>query len=1193
MVRRCDGVFVVKRIAHPLVSFCLVCGLVRGEETMKDEPVPRDDGHGLVNLALGPKARAAASSVYDDGRMPIHQIRHLNDGRYNNAHSWISASDPSWAEIDLGGDYLIGAVVLGSEHAGRYTDRAATAFDILVSREYDKDTRSPVWQRVYRYEGPPVRRTTAFEFLPVPARWVRVAIRTAEGGQVRIDEIEVYGDPDPTAIRRFAAKFGPYPTVETRTDKPTSVPPSPDPFDRAAAQLEARRLTEAIRNQPKPVLPLPIVRTPPAVDGRFDDACWRQASGGGQLVRSPGSPEGIESVRLMACRDADRIYLAVRYAALLPARPVRIGTAGVVLRPSGLWLDLPDGKRLPVDGALSREWNAAELAIPISSLPGDTTRGLEVAVGIDRPGGESTGPTFEFRSSAMFLRATEAEVSPSTFTAEVGVADGSGEPTVRLEVESMREAGSERSTSVVWQGRLSAERPQPVRLQGHAHGGLLRADLRMRCECGTEFRLPMVRYDPVAVALAEVETAVRRREQAGADVTAQRTRLAAIDQAWRQGPPSGTADGSAWRSALISAARALRRQVLLNHPAMDFESVVFIERHIYHPSHIYTEYSDAPFRPGGGVYVLRLRGDDGHPDVARLFDGSKGTCRDPDVGFDGKEILFSYRDSAGGSYHIYRMNADGSGLKQLTDGPFHDTYPCHLPDGRIAFISTRCASRVLCFSTEAATLFVMNGDGSGIELLSANNVNEWSPAVLPDGRILYTRWEYLDKGADYIQSLWAIHPDGTGSEQVFGNNLAKPYTFISARPVPGDRRIVCTICSHWGDHVGPMVLVDPSRGMNNLAAIENLTPDYPITIGGGPVYGYRDPWPLSADLFMVSHAPEGEFGLFLFERDGAKELLWAEEDISCFQPRPLRSRPKPPVLPSERRPGMPDAVLLLVDVYRGLGPEVERGRVRYLQIAEEVKHDLPRKTDGTYVKHFPDFMAWYASPWEQNKPAPGIAAKRIYGTVPVEPDGSAHFLAPTDKPIFFAVLDENYNELQRMKSYVHLKPGEVRSCIGCHEARREPPPNRDVPRAARRDPDKITPPPWGATRIGYARLVQPVWDNHCLRCHGPTRRDANLDLSSRPMAPGVPVSYKALVSPRPEGKPPLVSFYDNWWGSLHGVPPGKPLAVGTLASPLIKLIDGGHYDVKLTAEERRRITAWIDMNCPLAEEYGHLLQARK
>jgi len=681
----------------------------------------------------------------------------------------------------------------------------------------------------------------------------------------------------------------------------------------------------------------------------------------------------------------------------------------------------------------------------------------------------------------------------------------------------------------------------------------------------------------------------------------------------------------------------LRQAIEVAGLELGIDRLLFVKRHMFRPTHIYTEVSDGPFLPGGGIFVLSPVHPDG--EVTMLFDAASGIVRDPDVSFDGKRVLFSYRPSEDGYYHIFEMNVDGSGLRQITDGSFHDLDPFYLPDGRIGFTSTRCRSRALCFWVRAATLFVMNADGSDVQPLTANNVNEFTPQMLPDGRILYTRWEYMDKSAIFVQSLWSINPDGTRAQQVFGNNLIHPVSLLQARLIPGTKKMACIMGAHNGDSVGPLAVVDPSLGVNNSDGILDLTPkcDYHS--------GCCAPYPIDDQWCLVSYGPQEPFGIYAFHIDppseaisarrvavppqapqhprdlsqyfrtaiGKRVLLYRDEVYSSVEAIPVRARELPKCVASSDVSSGEEATqqgtLLLVDVNLGLGESVRRGEapVKYLRVVEEMGHrDVSGQRDyeGAFDHaefqrtRAANFMSLYASPWESGKPAPSLQAKYVYGTVPVEPDGSAYFNVPADRPIYFQALDENYNEIQRMRSYIHLKPGERLSCIGCHEHRQTSPPLRNdhLPMALACGPNPIEPPPFSAGPFAYQKLVQPIFGKRCASCHGAEKPAGDVNLTGRLDGRGVPASFTSLVRPRTNpNRPPLVNFFDNWWGVSTTVPIADPGTFGTLASRLIQVIDNGHEgmaisdderaQIVLTPSERRILTTWIDLNCPLWDNY--------
>lgn len=168
-----------------------------------DDPAPRQSKEGWANLALLPRVAAAASSVWRDGADPRYQTAHLRDGLYNNKHSWVARTEPSWAEIDLGAARLIRRVVLTNEHTILYNDRAAKRFDILAATEYNPDSAAPSWQRVVNCTGPALHGHRAFDLAPVVARWVRVVIIDSSRPPARLDEIEVYGTDSDDDVRRF------------------------------------------------------------------------------------------------------------------------------------------------------------------------------------------------------------------------------------------------------------------------------------------------------------------------------------------------------------------------------------------------------------------------------------------------------------------------------------------------------------------------------------------------------------------------------------------------------------------------------------------------------------------------------------------------------------------------------------------------------------------------------------------------------------------------------------------------------------------------------------------------------------------------------------------------------------------------------------------------------------------------------
>lgn len=752
----------------------------------------------------------------------------------------------------------------------------------------------------------------------------------------------------------------------------------------------------------------------------------------------------------------------------------------------------------------------------------------------------------------------------------------------------------------------------------------------------------LARLDPLHRTLLQFEQLLQRLDdlRLGLDLDHERAELADLRRR-AQSP-----DREIHPDSLYLDARHAKRRLFLRDPRLaPLEHILFAKRHPLHPSHNYSEHMDSLFLPGGGIHVLHLPRDaQGRLDPARgelqtLFDAHDGIARDPVADFDARTILFAYRpdrpEVAGWQsyWHLHAVAADGTNARRLTEGPFHDFDPLPLPDGALAFMSTRCRSRFLCWEPQAYVLHRMNADGSDVQRISHANLSEWDPVMMRDGRILWTRSEYQDKGADFGHTLWAIRPTGEHPELVFGNDT--PYGYGHAREVPGTEEIVCTLISH-GDHQGPIALLDPRQGRFNTAAITSITPDTrpQYQMDRSHVETFRDPEPISSDHFLVSHSPgkRPHWGLYVIDRFGNRELLYLDPAISSKSPSPLRPQPRPPILPTNTDPILAEQGLgqfTVQDVYAGLDSQVPRGQARYLQVSQEMPAPLETLPDGEFRSTHPGFQDFYATPIHrihgparsytsrtdnashphafragkaspttegtattatatatatltitENLGWPSYVAKAVLGTVPIAPDGSACFTAPAGRVLYFHLLDENHVELQRMRSVVHLQPGERRSCVGCHDHRASSPERSGALGSLRpTHPQSLTPPPWGNQAFDFERVVQPVLDSHCVRCHD-TQSESKLDLRGLRDPDRIPASYRSLVSGG------WVHFFDWAYGARHFK--AEPLSFGTLRSPLfLSLQKPHHQSVALDAPARRALTAWIDLNCPLWPDYRH------
>lgn len=571
-----------------------------------------------------------------------------------------------------------------------------------------------------------------------------------------------------------------------------------------------------------------------------------------------------------------------------------------------------------------------------------------------------------------------------------------------------------------------------------------------------------------------------------------------------------------------------------------------------------------------------------------IFETREGFIFDMSPSYDATKLVFSYMESKAPDkcqFHIWEINVDGTGLRRITSGPYHDGSPAYLPDGRIVFSSTRVEAFSMCQDFLAAGLYVTDPAGEDIRRIDYNTLCSTTPFVQSDGSILFTRWEYQDKNIFCTQGLWTINPDGTRVQLFYGNTLTIPNAIYGAKQIPGSSKVVAVMATHHYPPLGAICIIDRSKGLENPEAMVNITPEVPYKPQVAPnwrqanhhsgdhlyYYSYTDPYPISEDAILVSYGGPVKhvekqsrysnayrpYRIYLMDSRGTMVLLHSEKNTSCFNPVPLVPRPLPVVIPGSVPEPDGDGEFYVQDIYQGLLDKgVTRGQVTSLRVMSQV----PKK----YNTEGPRLLDAY--------PVIGHGTyyvKHNYGTVPVHEDGSAYFKAPAGVELYFIALDKDGKEVRRMGTVTQITKGERQGCVGCHESRFQSPPVNSYTRRLAAGADKITPEPWGAGTVSYPDLVQPVLDKHCVSCHGGRTPKANIDLSGAPTR-FFSMSYEVLA-PR---------YVDGYW--LHDAPSGNfpPLATGSWTSRLTKLIEDKHHDVDMPTEDRRRIYAWIDSNIP-------------
>lgn len=656
------------------------------------------------------------------------------------------------------------------------------------------------------------------------------------------------------------------------------------------------------------------------------------------------------------------------------------------------------------------------------------------------------------------------------------------------------------------------------------------------------------------------------------------------------------ATASTQRRALFDEACNLRRSIAFANPLLNFDRLAFLTHHRAQYEHMCDQYYGFHAKPGGSVMVLNNPFSQS-PSVQDLITSSVvsngrlkgqklegGSFISMELSYDAKTIFFAWTPAARtvekwtpeSTYHLFKMDADGSNLVQLTDGPYNDFDPCQLPDGRIAFISERRGGYLRCGGPRANpvyTLYSMKSDGSDITPLSYHETHEWHPSVDHRGMLVYTRWDYVDRDSDVAHHIWSCYPDGRDPRSAHGNYPTRredrPWMEMSIRAIPGSERFVAVAAPHHGQAYGSLVRIDVNVPDDNaMSQLKRITPDVAFPESekiGKQCYG--TPWPLSEDFYLcVYDAGAKHYGIYLVDSFGNRELIWRDDKIACLDPIPLRPRPTPPVLsaPAPITTDDQTGAIAIANVYESDPPWPADSRITSLRVIQV----FPKETI------------------DEDKPRIGVGrqslVRGVLGTVPVEKDGSAHFTAPAGVPIYFQALDEKGLAVQTMRSVTYVHPGQKLTCIGCHESKWKSPPASDKPPIAwGRAPSRLTPEAEGSFPLSYPRLVQNVLDRRCVECHA---KEKACDLS------GAPAKGKFGWSRSAQSLIPFAWAKHGGNGAIkiNGPERSIPGDVGARASKLYPLLTKGHYGVELSPEEMRRITLWLDCNSVFFGAYHDL-----
>lgn len=659
-----------------------------------------------------------------------------------------------------------------------------------------------------------------------------------------------------------------------------------------------------------------------------------------------------------------------------------------------------------------------------------------------------------------------------------------------------------------------------------------------------------------------------------------------------------------WKRLYVRACE-LRRAVRLKPLWTRWQRFVFNQHRHVPGSWKYTEVlSDAhrnrQYRPGASLNILEMKGSYGR--ACRLLEDTGGILRNPDVSYDGQRILFAWKKSdRDDDFHLYEMDVATGDIRQLTHGlGFADFEGVYLPDGNIMFSSTRCGQTVDCNWVEVSNLYLMDQDGRYMRRVGFDQVHTIFPTVTDDGRVLYTRWEYSDRGQIYPQPLFQMHPDGTNQREFYGNNSWFPTNIIHARKVPGSRKVLAVITGHHRPAHGKLGLIDPALGRQEARGVQLIAPvrkTEPLQVDKYGLDGiqFQYPYPIDDEHFLVTLAlptPEGNLGrfdIYFMDVDGRRELLVEGqapgEGVGCKQILPLASRDRPAVRPSTVDYEKTTGTVYLQDIYEGNGlAGVPRGAIKRLRVVAlryraAAIGSLHQDGRGGHSEMTTPIAIGNGS-WD---------VKVVLGSADVYEDGSAFFEVPARTPVYFQALDEKNRVVQTMRSWTALMPGEAQSCVGCHEHKNGAPrAGLGVSLAIEAGPQTLAPfygPPRG---FSFPNEVQPILDKHCIGCHN-DKSDETFSLTGKLVTLGktkrkFSQSYLAFTNTKGSCGNWNHAMV-NWIDCMSEPSPLPPYHRGAATSELITLLEEGHEDVKLSREEIDKIACWIDLLVPYCGDY--------
>lgn len=642
-------------------------------------------------------------------------------------------------------------------------------------------------------------------------------------------------------------------------------------------------------------------------------------------------------------------------------------------------------------------------------------------------------------------------------------------------------------------------------------------------------------------------------------------------------------------AAAITEIVKLKREILLSNPLLDNAKVIVGRyrvgdnaRQVWAPS-LGTQNNNwsnqsSSSRSGFNAEIAELSNLRGAVQSRTIYKPENGSSvADLLLHWDGERILFTAADD-NRRWGVYEVNRDGSNMHKVIkceepDLEFFDA--AYMPSGRIIAMSNIGYQGVPCVngSDQVGNMISYEPETGELRRMTFDQDANWHPRVMNNGRLMYVRWEYTDLTHYYSRFVMHANPDGTETKALYGSGGWFPNSIFDVQPLPGgNNTFVGIISGHHGiARSGRLILFDPSKGRKETKGMiqempfskREIVPIIKDELVNGVWPQFIKPYPISDKYFLVSAklTPESLWGIYLVDVYDNMTLVAEFEGEGLIHPVFVNKRPVPPVIPDRIKSQDKEATVFIQDIYEGEGlPGVPKGTVKKLRVFAY---------EYTYVNSASDHVAQgIQSGWD---------IKRNLGEVEVEEDGSALFKIPANTPVSFQPLDSEGRAIQWMRSWVTGMPGEVLSCVGCHEDQNSMPMPKRV-MASTKSPAKLQTPEGGVRPFTFELEVQPILDRNCVACHG--ANGAKPDFTGGKRVADAP--SRVAHSGRLDLSQSYLNLhpYVNRQGPEADIYVMKPYEYHASTSELVRMLKAGHGGVQLSDEEWRTLYTWIDFNAP-------------